>query len=148
MSYLYFKAVLVPCKTAGSAQGHKSISFIWIVWSTLYVYLWLFLKHLQLPFLRPLRSKDILCWILRLWTWNLVIISERLAANLEKVMQTSVWQTIPKFWFICLFLLFLKIQHRSSFDLNDLENGSSLHLKNNLKSMHLFQRLLGAMNCS
>ena len=27
-------------KTAGSAQTHKSISFIWIVWSTLYVYLW------------------------------------------------------------------------------------------------------------
>ena len=26
-------------KTAGSAQTHKSISFIWIVWSTLYVYL-------------------------------------------------------------------------------------------------------------
>ena len=27
-------------KTASSAQTHKSISFIWIVWSTLYVYLW------------------------------------------------------------------------------------------------------------
>ena len=27
--------------TARSAQTHKSISFIWIVWSTLYVYLWL-----------------------------------------------------------------------------------------------------------
>ena len=27
-------------KTAGSAQTHKSMSFIWIVWSTLYVYLW------------------------------------------------------------------------------------------------------------
>ena len=25
---------------AGSAQPHKSMSFIWIVWSTLYVYLW------------------------------------------------------------------------------------------------------------
>ena len=25
---------------AGSAQTHKSMSFIWIVWSTLYVYLW------------------------------------------------------------------------------------------------------------
>ena len=32
-------AVLVLPKTAGSAQTHKSISFIWIVWSTLYVYL-------------------------------------------------------------------------------------------------------------
>ena len=26
---------------ARSAQTHKSISFIWILWSTLYVYLWL-----------------------------------------------------------------------------------------------------------
>ena len=40
ISYLNFKAVLVLPKTAGSAQTHKSISFIWIVWSTLYVYLW------------------------------------------------------------------------------------------------------------
>ena len=35
-----FRAVLVLPKTAGSAQTHKSMSFIWIVWSTLYVYLW------------------------------------------------------------------------------------------------------------
>ena len=34
-----FRAVLALPKTAGSAQTHKSISFIWIVWSTLYVYL-------------------------------------------------------------------------------------------------------------
>ena len=33
-----FRAVLP--KTAGSAQTQKSMSFIWIVWSTLYVYLW------------------------------------------------------------------------------------------------------------
>ena len=41
ISYLNFKAVLVLPKMAGSAQTHKSMSFIWIVWSTLYVYLWL-----------------------------------------------------------------------------------------------------------
>ena len=35
-----FRAVLVLPKTAGSAQTHKTMSFIWIVWSTLYVYLW------------------------------------------------------------------------------------------------------------
>ena len=34
-----FKAVLVLPKTAGSAHTHKSISFIWIVWSTLYMYI-------------------------------------------------------------------------------------------------------------
>ena len=27
-------------KTTGSAQTQKCMSFIWIVWSTLYVYLW------------------------------------------------------------------------------------------------------------
>ena len=31
-----FKAVLALPKTARSAQTHKSITFIWIVWSTLY----------------------------------------------------------------------------------------------------------------
>ena len=35
-----FRAVLPQPKTAHSAQTHKSITFIWIVWSTLYVYLW------------------------------------------------------------------------------------------------------------
>ena len=39
ISYLDFKAVLALPKTACSAQTHKSISFIRIVWSTLYVYL-------------------------------------------------------------------------------------------------------------
>ena len=33
-----FKAVLALPKTADSAQTHKS--FIWIVWSTLHVYVW------------------------------------------------------------------------------------------------------------
>ena len=41
ISYLNFKAVLALPQTARSAQTHKSMSFIWIVWSTLYVYLWL-----------------------------------------------------------------------------------------------------------
>ena len=38
--YLNFRAVLVLPETASSAKTHKSMSFIWIVWSTLYVYLW------------------------------------------------------------------------------------------------------------
>ena len=33
--YLNFRAVLVLPKTAGSAQTYKSLSLIWIVWSTL-----------------------------------------------------------------------------------------------------------------
>ena len=40
LAYLNFRAVLVLPKTTGSAQTHKSMSFIWIVWSTLYEYLW------------------------------------------------------------------------------------------------------------
>ena len=36
-----FKAVLTLPKTARSAQTHKSKSFIWIVWSTLYVFVYL-----------------------------------------------------------------------------------------------------------
>ena len=43
ISYLKFKEVLALPKMACSAQTHKSISFIWTVWSTLYVYLCLFL---------------------------------------------------------------------------------------------------------
>ena len=39
ISYLNFRAVFVLPKTAGSAQTHKSMSLIWIVWSTLYVHL-------------------------------------------------------------------------------------------------------------
>ena len=39
ISYLNFTAVLARPKTAHSAQTHKSIPFIWIVWSNLYVYL-------------------------------------------------------------------------------------------------------------
>ena len=36
---LYSKIFAMP-NTARSVQTHKSISFIWIVWSTLYVYFW------------------------------------------------------------------------------------------------------------
>ena len=39
ISYLNFKGVLALPKTTRFAQTHKSISFIWLVWSTLYVYL-------------------------------------------------------------------------------------------------------------
>ena len=35
------KQFLTLPKTASSTQTHKSKSFIWIVWSTLYAYLWM-----------------------------------------------------------------------------------------------------------
>ena len=63
----------------------------------------LFSKYLREPFLRTLRSKDDRGWILRLRPQNFAIISESLATNHEKVRQTSLWQTVPKFWFIRLF---------------------------------------------
>ena len=44
ISYLNLKADLALPKTASSAQTHKSISFIWIILSTLYVYLWIWHK--------------------------------------------------------------------------------------------------------
>ena len=69
---------------------------IWKIWNDLR----LFSKYLRVLFLRP---KDDRGWILRLRPRNFAIISESLTANLEKVRQTSVWQTVPKFWFICLF---------------------------------------------
>ena len=43
--YLNFKAGLALPKMARSAQTDKSISFIWIVWSTLYVYLCFYLEN-------------------------------------------------------------------------------------------------------
>ena len=65
-----FKAVLALPITASSAQTHKSISFIWIVWSTLYVYLWVTYKskiELSNDFLKcKLRKKK--CLISFIWT--------------------------------------------------------------------------------
>ena len=72
-----------------------------------------FLKYLAEPFLRPLMSKDVQCWILRLQPRNFAIISESLAANLEEVRQTSVWQTVPKFWFSWLWHLSFCITYKS-----------------------------------
>jgi hypothetical protein len=40
----------------------------------------------------------------------------------------------------------LKIQHRLSFDLNGLKNGTHKYFENGLKSMQIFQRLMGGMN--
>ena len=37
ISYLNFKAFFALPKRTRTAQTHKSISFIWIVWNTLYV---------------------------------------------------------------------------------------------------------------
>ena len=66
-----FRAVLVLPKTAGSAQTCRSMSFIWIVWSTLYVYLWIPPKKLRCTvvkfFLRGLEMIELCCSY-----WNIV----------------------------------------------------------------------------
>jgi hypothetical protein len=40
----------------------------------------------------------------------------------------------------------LKIQHRKSFDLSGLKNGATKIFENTLKSMQIFQMVLGGMN--
>jgi hypothetical protein len=40
----------------------------------------------------------------------------------------------------------LKIQHQSSFELNGLKNGTRKYFENSLKSMQIFQILMGGMN--
>ena len=48
------------------------------------------------------------------WGYDLEIIPECLAANLEKVWSTSVWQTVAKFWFIWLWYISFCIVTRVS----------------------------------
>ena len=65
----------------------------------------LFSKYLHVPFLRPLRSNDDQCWILRLRLGNFALFPEILAPNLEKV---------PKFWFIWLCYISFCITYKST----------------------------------
>ena len=58
----------------------------------------------------------------------------RLAAKLSEM--------ITKFWGCNL-----KIQHRSSFDLNGLKNGSAKYFKNCIKLLHFFQGLIWRIYC-
>ena len=60
-----FKAVLALPKMTHFAQTHRSVSFIWIVWSTLYVNLW---YHHQLGLTSSLSHLD--CMIAGIWQWN------------------------------------------------------------------------------
>ena len=76
ISYLSFKAVLALPKMACSAQTHESISFIWIVWSTLYVYLWATVKLLMVKFLTG-------------WSDEKILSSCILSGTLEKLFNTK-----------------------------------------------------------
>ena len=68
----------------------------------------------QFCLLRSLRSKDNPCWILRLQPLNFKIVPESLAPHLEKLRWTSVWQTVPKFWFIWLCYISFCITYKST----------------------------------
>ena len=117
-----------------------------------------FSKYLAESFLRPLRSKDVRCWILRLRPRNFAIISESLAANLKKSLrnnknESELWNRLSCLTFSRLAAklsemiakfrgLNLKIQHWTSFDLNGLKNGSAKYLKNCIKLLHFSQGLI------
>ena len=91
--------------------------------------------------------------------WYLII-SESLAANLEKVSQTSVWQTVPKFSFIWHFYcssmsnkseLFQKLQfsnpplHRIEclMDFNWIRSTSESPKKLAFRASSTFKRIIG-----
>ena len=61
-----------------------------------------------LSLLMLLRLNDSPSWILRFRPWKFLANSKMLSVNLENVRQASVCQTVPKFWFICLFYSFSK----------------------------------------
>ena len=109
-----FKALLAAAvgvssnKTTPHCLGHlvlvRSLWMIHTSHQSLEQMYW-FSKSLEGPFLRPLRSKDIWGWMLRLWPQNFLSSCESLAINFKKVRQTSVWQIFPKIWFFFFFLI-------------------------------------------
>ena len=61
-----FQTVLELSKSARSAQTHKSISFIWIVWNTLYVYLWLAWEKIVVTHLSKLHAEKVTPYLIEL----------------------------------------------------------------------------------
>ena len=69
---------------AGSAQTHKSISLIWIVWSTLYVYLWLKVWQHAWAYVKKERKKG------ETYMNNVDIV--------RVVLQNSIFILLPESW--------------------------------------------------
>ena len=61
------------------------------------------------------------------------IISESLAVNLEKVRQSSVWQTVPKFWFILHWYLSLCNTYKNKTLRNNKKDKSAVRSENGSK---------------
>ena len=178
----------LPDKTKATNQPSLLRTFVFIAISTYDSYLskifgtnaliWDFFHCLEGLFLRPLRSKDVQGWILRLRPPNFLASSENLAPLYDKRYQSSDFlsffssKTCKKsnkselrnlLSYICLTFSrlvatlsdrvkqfrgwSLKIQPWTSFDLNGLKKSPSKHFESSLKLIHLFQRLMGAMNC-
>ena len=84
-----FKAVLELPKTAWSAQTHKSISFIWIVWSTLYVYLWQNSKPPSFGFAGRWHHNSFNMYVLRLKGFCWLFFSD---GSFSSMFHSSFWQ--------------------------------------------------------
>ena len=95
LAYSNFIAILVLPKTAGSAQTHKSMSFIWIVWSTLYVYLCI-QDQLYIPF-RIFRGffLQTQSWsYVRFYSYNFIDLKNPFALWLTSTFLIFQWQKI------------------------------------------------------
>ena len=103
-----FKAVLALPEMADTNQTHKSIIFIWIVWITLYVYLWLLIQPWLYTISGSLQRKikencnswqiDIshhsFPWFsfVRIWLWHQILCFKRYCKE-EKEERTTYFST-------------------------------------------------------
>ena len=85
-----FKAVLALPKTARSAQTHKSISFIWIVWSTLYVYLCSSPRKVKVDLCMIKGSKDLIYLTLLYFIVFCTLVSNA-KGNIAKSNKSELW---------------------------------------------------------
>ena len=83
----------------------------------------LFLECLKGPFLRPLISKDIRGWILRLSLQKSLTNSERLAANVEKVCMTNGYKVL---FYLTLISFFARLTRVSLWSTIKKSNQSEL----------------------
>ena len=91
ISYLNFQDVLTLPKTARSAQTHKSMSFIWIFWSTLYVYV--------CPKGKKLGTKSVFYVVVVIWTtsiYHFLKLEEIVISRLQKNYIKQMWPCLRR----------------------------------------------------
>ena len=121
ISYLNVRAVLVLPKMAGSAQANKSMSFIWIVWSTLYVYLWFQVQP------SSLRHRHLLVKVL----YPQLLLKQRL--HLSQLLKTRLQCPHLQFW--------PNLRNQSALHLHHRHFLNQLRFCQKLQSNHQFQKL-------